>query len=88
MQDLPSPAFSLLITNTAVVMLWDTAVMLRVVVGDRGAATQAGEVLVCTNVPTHVVRIWTLHVVVTDDLILGIGCVGGTVLGTLVITCL
>ena len=82
----PSPALRFLVTNTEAVILGDTAVVLRVAVGDGGVATDTGRALVCTNVPTHVVRIWTLHVVVTDDLILSIGGVGGTLLGTLVVT--
>ena len=62
--------------------------MLGVAVGDGGVATDAGGALVCTNVPTHVVTliIVTLHVVVADDLTLGNGSIGGTVLGTLVVT--
>ena len=67
--------------------------MLRVVVGDVGATTQTGVFSVCTNIATHVVAgeiiwttIWTLHVVVTDDLTLCSGGVGGTVLRTRSIT--
>ena len=70
--------------------LGDAAVVLRVAVGDGGVATDAGGALVGTNVPAHVVTliIGTLHVVVADDLTLRVSCVGGTVLGTLVVTCL
>ena len=84
----PSPALSHLVTNAAIFILWDTAVVLRVPVGDVGVATDAGRALVCTNFPTHVVTliIGTLHVLVADDLTLGNGSIGGTVLGTLVIT--
>ena len=84
----PSPALSLLITNTAIFILWDTAVVLRVAVGDGGVATDTGGQVVCTNVPALVVIfiIGTIHVVVADDLTLGTGGVGGTVLGTLAIT--
>ena len=75
MQDSPSPALRLLVTNTTVVILRDTAVMLRVANGDVGAVTDTGVVLVCTNVPTHIVTliVGTLNVVVTDDLTLDIG---------------
>ena len=87
MQDSPSPALRHLVTNTAVFILGYAAVVLRVAVSDGGVATDTGGVLVCTNVPTHVVTIiGTLYVVVTDDLTLSIGCVGETVLRTLVIT--
>ena len=82
----PSPALRPLVTNTAIFILGDTAVVLRVSVGDCGVATDAGVVTVCTNVPTHVVIGTTLHVVVTDDLTLSIGGVGGTVIRTLVVT--
>ena len=59
-----------------------------VAVGDVGVATDAGGAPVCTNVPTQVVTIiiGTFHVVVADDLALGIGGVGGTVLMTLAVT--
>ena len=84
----PSPALRLLVTNTAIFILGDTAVVLRVPEGDVGVATDAEGTLVGANVPTHVVKlmIGTLHVVVADDLSLRIGGVGGTVLGALVIT--
>ena len=85
----PSPALRLMVTNTAIFIFWETAVVLRVPVGDVGAATDTGGLLVGTNVPTHVVTLimGTLHVVVADDLTLSIGGVGGTVLGTFVVTC-
>ena len=86
MQDTPSPALRPMITNTAVVIPGDTAVVLGVVVGDGGVATDAGGLVVGTNVPTHVVIIRTLHVVVADDLTLGIGGIGGAVLRTLAVT--
>ena len=88
MQDSPSPAIRILVTNTAIFILWDTAVVLCVAVGDGGVATEAGGLVVGTNVPTHVVTlvIGTLHVVVADDFTLSIVGVGGTVLGTLVVT--
>ena len=75
MQDSPGPALRLLVNSTTVVILGDTAVVLCVVVGDVGAATDAGVVTVSTNVPTHIVTliVGTLNVVVTDDLTLGIG---------------
>ena len=79
MLDSPSPALRPLVTNTAIFILWDTAVVLRVAVGDGGVATDTGGLVVCTNVPTHVVTpiIGTLHVVVvTDYFTLGIGGVG------------
>ena len=83
----PSPALRLMITNTAFVIFGDAAVVLRVAVGDGGVATDAGGLVVCTNVPTHVVTIiGTLHVVVADDLTLDVGGVGGTVMVTLVVT--
>ena len=84
----PIPALRPLVTNTAIIILGDTAVVLRVAVGDGGVATDAGVALVGTNVPAHIVTliVGTLHVVVTDDLTLGIGGVGGTVLGALVVT--
>ena len=84
----PSPALRLLVTKTAIFIRRYAAEVLRVLVGDGGVATDAGGVLVCTNVSTHIVIIFkgTLHVVVADDLTLGIGGVGKTVLGTLVIT--
>ena len=84
----PSSALRLLVTNTAIFILGDTAVVLRVLVGDVGAATDTGGDPMCTNVPTPVVIITTVHVVVADDLTLSTGCVGGTVFGTLVVTCL
>ena len=66
--------------------------MLGVAVGDGGVATDAGGLVVCTNVPALVVLtrilIGTLRVVVADGLTLGTSSVGWTVLGTLVITCL
>ena len=91
MLHLPSLALShLLLSNTAMIIFRDTAVVLRVPEGDVGVATDAEGALVGTNVPTLVVKlmIWTLHVVVADDLTLVTGGVGGTVLGALVITCL
>ena len=86
----PSSALRHLVTNTAIFILRDTAVVLCVAVGDGGVATDAEGAPVGTNVPAHVVPliIGTLHVVVADDLTLGTGGVGGTVLGTLAITCL
>ena len=88
MQDSPSSALRLLVTNNAIVIRRDTAEVLRVVVGDVGAATDTEGVLVCTNVPTHVMTIiiGTSHVVVADDLTLCISSVEWTVLGTLVMT--
>ena len=88
MQDLPSPALRLLISNTAFFIRRDAAVVLCVTVGDVGVATDTGGLLVCTNVSAHVVTliIRTLHVVVADDLTLGTGGVGWTVFGTLVVT--
>ena len=64
--------------------------MLRVAVGDGGAATDTGGLVMCTNVPAHVVTgtiiiIRTLHVVIADDLTLGVGSVVWTVLRTLVV---
>ena len=83
----PSPALSILVTNTAIFILGDTAVVLRVAVGDVGVATDTGGALVCTNVPTHVmIVIGTLHVVVAGDITLFIGGVGGTVHKALVVT--
>ena len=86
----PSPALRFLVTNTAIFILGDTAVVLRVAVGYGGVTTDSGGVSVCTNVTTHVVQarifIGTLHVVVADDLALCIGGVGLTVLGTHVVT--
>ena len=84
----PSPALRLFVIDTATFILGDTAVVLRVVVGDGGVATDAGGAPVCTNVPTHVVTLImrTLRVVVADDRTLGGGGVGGTVLGALAIT--
>ena len=82
MLHLPSSALRTLITDTAIFMLGDTAVVQCVLVGDVGVATDAGDAAVGTNVPTHVVIAFgtsniisegTLHVVVADDLILGIG---------------
>ena len=88
MQDLPSPALRHLVTNTTIFIRRDAAVVLLVVVGDVGVATDTGGHVVCTNVPTHkvIVVIGTLHAVVADYLTLGMGGVGGTVLGTLVVT--
>ena len=68
--------------------------MLRVAVGDGGVATDAGGLVVGTNVPTHVVThiivtmviVGTLHVVVADNLTLSIGSIGWTVIRTLVVT--
>ena len=94
MQDSPSPALRLLVTNTTIFIFWDTAVVMGVVVGDGGVATDTGGLVVGTNVPTHIVTvgttliIGTVHVVVAEDLILGIGGVGGTVLVALVVTSL
>ena len=82
----PSSALRHLVTNTAIFILRDAAVVLCVVVGDGGVATDTEGALVCTNVPTYVVIGTTLHVVVTDDLTLSIGGVGGTVIRTLVVT--
>ena len=82
----PSSALRLFFTSTAIFISGDTAVVMGVLVGDGGVATDTEGALVCTNVPTYVVIGTTLHVVVTDDLTLSIGGVGGTVLGTLVIT--
>ena len=87
----PSPALRILVTNTTIFILGDTAVVLRVVEGDGGVATDTGGLVVGTNVPAHVmltrIFIGTLHVVVADNLTLGGGGVGGTVLGTFVVTC-
>ena len=94
MLHLPIPALRLLVTNTAIFIRWYAAVVLCVAPGDVGAATDAGGLVVCTNVPAHVVgtRVTlikgTLTIVVADDLTLSMGGVGGTVLGALVITCL
>ena len=90
MQDSPSPALRPPISNTAIFIRRNAAVVLLVVVGDVGVATDTGGREVCTNVPAHkvIVVIGTLHAVVADDLTLGIGGVGGTVLGTLVVTCI
>ena len=82
----PSPALCPPVTNTAIFILGDTAVVMCVLVGDGGVATDTEGALVCTNVPTYVVIGTTLHVVVTDDLTLSIGGVGGTVIRTLAIT--
>ena len=86
----PSPALRILLSNTAIFFWWNTAVVMCVLVGDGGVATDAGEFFVCTNVPTHVmitrVFIGTRHVVVADDLTLSICGDGGTVLRTLVVT--
>ena len=83
----PSPALRPLVTNTAIFILGDTAVVLRVVVGDGGVATDTKVIPECTNVPAHIVSVMgTLHVVVADDLTLGIGGIGGAVLGTLAVT--
>ena len=62
-----SRALRTLITDTAIFMLGDTAVVQCVLVGDVGAATDTGVALVCTNVPTNVpsLIIGTLLVVVT-----------------------
>ena len=89
MQDMPRPALCLRITNTAILIRRDTAEVLGVVVGDVGTSTDAGEAIVCTNVPTHVViTMGTLHVEVAGDLTLGSGGIERTVFGTLVVTCL
>ena len=83
----PSPALRPLVNNTAIFIFWDTAVVLRVSVGDGGVATDTGGLVVGTNVPTHVVvfNIRTLHVVFADDLTLSISSVG-TVAWTFVVT--
>ena len=83
----PSPALRHLVTESAIFILGDTAVVMGVVEGDVGVATDAGGLIVCTNVSALVVTIGTLHVVVADNLTLGGGGVGGTVLGTFVVTC-
>ena len=84
----PSSALCPLVTNTAIFILGDTAIVLRVVVGDVGVATDAGEAVKCTDVPANIVIfiIGTFHVVVADDLTLHVGGVGGTVMVTLVVT--
>ena len=92
MLHLPSPALRLLVTESAIFILGDTAVVLRVGVSYVGAATDAGGLVVCTNVPAHIMTtgtsnfVGTFHVVVADDITLGVGGVGGTVLETLVVT--
>ena len=93
MQDSPSPAFRFQVTNTAIFILWDTAVVLRVEVGNGGVATDTEGSEECTNVPAHVVTIIietliirTLHGVVADDLTLCIGGIGGTVIRALAVT--
>ena len=61
----PSSALRHLISNTAIFILGDTAVVLRVVVGDVGATTQTGVFSVCTNIATHVVAgeiIWIITI--------------------------
>ena len=75
MQDLPSSALCLLVTNTTIFIRQDTAKVLCVMVGDVGAATDTEGVLVGTNVPTHVmpIIIGTFHVVFADNPTLGIG---------------
>ena len=90
MEHFTSPALCHLITRVAIFIFRDATVVLRVAVGEVGAATNAGGLVVCTNVPAHIVPliIGTVHVVVTDDLTLGVVGVGGTVLGTLAVTCL
>ena len=83
----PSSALCILVTNTAIFILGDTAVVKGVVVGDVGVATDTKVIPECTNVPAHIVSVMgTLHVVVADDLTLGIGGIGGAVLGTLAVT--
>ena len=86
----PSSALRPLLTNTAIVIRLNTAVVLRVAIGDIGVATDTWGLIVCTNAPAHImiirIAIGTLHVVVADDLTLHSGGVGGTVLRTLVIT--
>ena len=72
-------ALRLLVSEIAAISRGQAAVVLRVAVGDGGVATDTGGLVVCTNVPTHVVTpiIGTLHVVVvTDYFTLGIGGVG------------
>ena len=88
MQDSPGPALRHLVTNTAIFIRRDAAIVLRVAVGDVGVATDTGGTLVGTYVPTLVVTlvIGTLLVDVTCDLILGIGGVGWTVSRALVVT--
>ena len=83
-------ALRLLVSNSAAISRGKAAVVLRVAVGDVGVATDAGGAPECTNVPAHkvIVLIWTLHVVVADDLTLSSGGVGETVIRALVITCL
>ena len=84
----PSSALRPLVTNIAIFIGLDAAVVVGVAVGDSGVATDAEGAPVCTNVPTHIVTLImrTLHVVVADDRTLGGGGVGGTVLGALAIT--
>ena len=88
MQDLPSPALRLLISNTAFFIRRDAAVVLCVTVCNGGVATYTGQTLVCTNVPTHVVIviIGTFHILLADNLTPCISYVGGTIIGTLVNT--
>ena len=80
----PSSALRHLISNTAIFILGDTAVVLRMGVGYLVVATDTEGLLVCTNVPTLVVIyiIGTFHVVVAIDVTLGTSSVGGTVLRT------
>ena len=55
MHSFATPAHCLPIAITATFPRWETAVVLRVPEGEGGAAAQAGELLVCASVPTHVV---------------------------------
>ena len=75
MQDSSSPTFCLFVTNTAFVILGDTAIVLCVAVSEGGVATDTGRQSVYTNVPTHVVQVHvgTIHFVVADYLTLDIG---------------
>ena len=85
-------ALRLLVSEIAAISRGQAAVVLCVVVGEGGVATDAGGLEVGTNVPAHVVTgiiiisVGTLHVVVADDLTLSFGGVGVTVIGTLVVT--
>ena len=82
MLHLPSFALRRLVTNTAFVLRRDAAVVLRVVPGDVGAATDTWVVTVCTNVPAPIVTtefstiiIGTIAIVVTGGMTLSIGSV-------------
>ena len=75
-----TPAHGLPIANNATLLRLQTAVVLRVPVGEDSVATDACGIRVCTNIPAHIVKGGTLILVFTDYITLCICVIGRNIL--------